>query len=419
MIATPVSEREVGESALSAPDEPERMKPELRVLQVFSALGMGGAETWLMAMLRYFNDHKTDLPFEVRCDVLLTGGEPSHFDAEATSLGAKLFYLPYTRKKLIAFAKSFRKILANGDYHVIHDHQDYNAGWHLLMGMGRLPRVRAAHVHTTYSVVSQYDADPLRRATLRIGKRLLSMLATDITGTSSQIMTEYGFSEPAFKKVSRSPVYCGFDVSEFGGGYQSNHDDICREFGWNRNDKLLLFIGRLDGVTKSGENHKNPLFALDVARECRTRDQSIRLLLVGAGKNKAELEGLVEGWDLHYSIRFVGPRDDVPRLMTGSDLLLFPSTSEGLGMVAVEAQSAGLRVLASDFVPNECVVLPELVSFKSLDIGGRGWSEEALRLLSLPRPHPQSCNEAVRKSAFSIENSVRELLDIYTAHQPN
>ena len=393
-------------------------KPELRVLQVFSALGMGGAETWLMALLRYFREHQSDLPFKVRCDILLTGGAPAHFDVEASSLGAKLFYLPYSRRKLIAFAKSFRKILANGDYHVIHDHQDYNAGWHLLLGMGQLPRVRVAHVHNTYAVVSQHDADPLRRSTLRIGKRLLSLLATDITGTSSQLMTEYGFREPAFKKISRSPVHCGFDVSGFGGDYESNHDDICREFGWKSDDKVLLFIGRLDGVTKSGENQKNPRVALDVVRECRRRDQSVRLLLVGAGKNKEELEGLVAEWKLNDSIRFVGVRDDVPRLMIGSDLLLFPSTSEGLGMVAVEAQSAGLRVLASECVPNECVVLPELVSFKSLDVGGKGWSEEALRLLSLPKPDPQLCNKAVRNSAFSIENSVRELLDIYTTPQP-
>lgn len=124
---------------------------ELRVLQVFSALGIGGAETWLMALLKYFNANQNKLPFRVRMDVCLTGGRKAVFDAEAEALGAKLFYLHYTRKKLVQFTRDFRRILSNGRYHAIHDHQDYTAGWHFLSGLGLLPPVRIAHVHNPFS----------------------------------------------------------------------------------------------------------------------------------------------------------------------------------------------------------------------------------------------------------------------------
>ena len=116
---------------------------------------------------------------------------------------------------------------------------------------------------------------------------------------------------------------------------------------------------------------------------------------------------------LQASIRFLGLRSDVPRLMAGSDLLLFPSVGEGLGMVAVEAQAAGLRVLASAAVPKECEVIPGTIEFKSLDQDSFAWAKESLKLLRLSRPDQIMCNQLVRNSPFSIDNSAASLLDIY------
>ncbi|MGE4614523.1 MAG: glycosyltransferase family 1 protein, partial [Planctomycetota bacterium] len=91
-----------------------------------------------------------------------------------------------------------------------------------------------------------------------------------------------------------------------------------------------------------------------------------------------------------------------------------PSVAEGLGMVAVEAQAAGLQVLASDSVPAECVVLSSMVTFKSLREDVSIWADEALRILAAPRKDADKCNLAVENSAFSIRNSAAALLDLYT-----
>src|SRR5688500_2944265 len=111
-------------------------KRKLRVLQVFSVLSMGGAETWLISLLKYFKEHQEEIPVDVAFDILLTGGSKSIFDDEARSLGANLFYVPFTRRNLAGFAREFRRILTKGNYDVIHDHQDYIAGLHFFMGAG-------------------------------------------------------------------------------------------------------------------------------------------------------------------------------------------------------------------------------------------------------------------------------------------
>ncbi len=385
-------------------------KQELRVLQVFTALGIGGAETWLLALLKHFREHEADLPVRLKVDVCLTGGYKAALDDEALALGAELFYLSYTRKRLTSFVRGFRRILRCGRYHAIHDHQDYTAGLHFLFGLGCLPAVRVVHVHNPVLHIHNYSSSLRRRATLAAGRNLVARLATHIMGTSRQILSEYGFDAAQFRHIPLGAAHCGFDVVRFRGNRRRTHAELCQEFGWNEAAKVMLFAGRL------GTRQKNPMVALEIARECIARNPDFRLLMAGAGDTeRAEFERLVKSWGLANQIRLLGVRFDVPRLMQGSDLLLFPSLSEGLGMVAVEAQAAGLPVLASDTVPRECVVLPDLVKFLPLHMGVAFWADHTLQMLELPQSDSVACNLAVRNSAFSIENSAAKLIELYGA----
>jgi glycosyltransferase involved in cell wall biosynthesis len=387
----------------------------LRVLQIFSVLSMGGAETWLMSLLRYFRQAENDSPLKVTFDVLLTGGEKDIFDDEAIALGARLFYVPFTRRNTFAFLRRFRQILADGNYDAIHDHQDYVAGLHFLMGLGKLPAIRIGHVHNP--LYNRTNVSRSRRLVYFASKQLLRWSATHIRGTSRQVIKDHGLDSEQLPKIDSAAAHCGFEVSEFAGDGKTAHADLCHELGWDPAAKVILFIGRLeaDEVFHLGRimTHKNPAFALELVRECIAKDQNVRLVMVGDGATKRrEFEQQVKEWGLVGKIRFLGVRHDVARLMLGADLLLFPSLAEGLGMVVVEAQAAGLRILASDTTPRECVVVPELVKFLPLIDTGR-WADEALRLLHLEPTDRARCNALVSSSEFSIQNSARTLLRIY------
>ena len=410
-LATPIYHPEIATTA----------KRELRVLQIFSGLGMGGAETWLMSLLKYFQEHSADLQVSVKFDVLLTGDEKAIFDDEAKALGARLFYLRFGRRNLIGFVKEFRRILAQGNYDAIHDHQDYIAGLHFFAGAGLLPPARIAHVHNPLLHIANYVTDPLRKLTSKTGKRLLKYFASDIMGTSVQVLREYGFQREGYPGTNMGAAHCGFDVTRYQGNYEETHAELCTELGWNKSSKVLLFVGRLEGTEGlhmgRSMTHKNPEFALDIARESIAKDDRIRLVMVGAGEGKRRwFEEKVSTWGLSNKISLLGERSDVPRLMLGSDLLLFPSLAEGLGMVAVEAQAAGLRVIASDTTPRECVVVPDLIAFCSLNATATYWAEQSLRLINAPRPDSHSSNLAVSKSPFSVVNSAGLLLQLYGAN---
>jgi glycosyltransferase involved in cell wall biosynthesis len=392
----------------------------LRVLQVFHTLGVGGAEVWLIALLRQLAALRESTGIDVRFDICLTGGIASELDEEARALGARLIYLRYDRTHVFSFIRKFRSLLREGHYDALHDHQGHPAGLRLLFALGILPPVRVVHFHNPTLMLDNYSSSMLRRCTVAAGNSAIGWFATHLLGTSRQILSEHGFSlSSGEKRPFADALYCGFDVRRFEGDRQVARDALCRELSFQGSVKLMLFAGRLNSHADLRRNQKNPAFALDVAMECVRRDESVRFLVAGGGDVvRQNLERQMSDAGFADTIRFLGVRTDVPKLMLASDLLLFPSLAEGLGMVAVEAQATGLRVLASDSTPREAAVIPELCTFLPLASGISAWASEAIRLLALPHADARASNNFVATSRFAIARSTAELLSVYATGGP-
>jgi glycosyltransferase EpsF len=388
-----------------------RRERSIRALQVIGALGMGGAETWLLEVLRLWSETG-----DGQLDFLLTSGERGQFDDEARRLGAAVHYVPYGRSKIASFTKAFRQILKSGRYDALHDHADYASGWHFLLAGDALPDVRVTHVHNPWlHIQANYAVSPTRRLTALMGKRLVRTLATHVCGTSRTILEQYGFRVGHHRRQSVSVLHCGIDVAKFNVPAGGDRQSLRQEFGWPDDAKVVLFAGRLDRAltVDHPQNHKNSWFALNVVRAALRTDPLVRLVMAGAGDARRELEAHIEAWGLNNELRLVGVRDDMPRLMRAADVLFFPSRQEGLGMVAVEAQAAGLPVLASSTVPHECVVIPELYQARSLLDSNEAWANALLETMAKPRPDLDRCRAALEASPFSILNSARNLEEMY------
>lgn len=386
----------------------------IKVLHVIDTLGMGGAETWLMGLLRLWSKSG-----KVQMDFLATSGNHGIFDDEARQLGAQIHYLRYGRAELPRFAREFRRVLREGQYLAIHDHQDYVSGWHFLIGQLALPSVRITHVHNPWlHIKANYAVNSSRRFVTMVGRRLVHLLATHVCGTSGEILHRYGFHSEETQRPAISVVHCGFDVEKFNAPRDADRHSVLGEFGWPPDSKIVLFAGRLDRALEFDhpQNHKNSWFALNVVRAAFEKDSSVRLLMAGAGDDsQKELDCRIHDWGLHDQLRLTGVRNDIPRLMRAADLLFFPSRQEGLGMVAVEAQAACLPVLASTAVPRECVVVPDIYDALPLSELIDLWADTLLKRIAKPRPSLDFCRSALESSAFSIVNSSRQLEQIYGA----
>jgi glycosyltransferase involved in cell wall biosynthesis len=382
---------------------------QLRVLQVVSRLGMGGAETWLMELLRRWNSPEAP----VRTDFLLTSGGQGHFDEEARALGAGLHYVPFTRATLPRFFREFARILKAGRYDALHDHADLSSGWRLAFPSSSMPRVRITHVHNpVFQLAENYGTGPLRRFNIRAGRYLVRRRASLVLGTSRQLLEEYGFFGAPFQRVPKRVIHCGFALERFGGSPARAAQSVREEMGWPEATPIVLFAGRLDASLDLDhpQNHKNSALALEIFRAAHALDPALRLIMAGANAYvRSAFESRVEALGLEGAVRLLGVRRDIERLQLGASALLFPSRAEGLGMVAVEAQAAGLPVLKSSAVPAEAVVIPELVRSLPLTAPIAAWARELVELTSAARPEPTVADARWQSSAFNIEVSAKLL----------
>jgi glycosyltransferase involved in cell wall biosynthesis len=76
--------------------------------------------------------------------------------------------------------------------------------------------------------------------------------------------------------------------------------------------------------------------------------RTAHLALAGAGPLEANLRLLGRQLSLTERLHFLGYRADVPSLMNAADVLVLPSSREGLSRSVIEAQAVGLPVLGAD-----------------------------------------------------------------------
>ena len=133
------------------------------------------------------------------------------------------------------------------------------------------------------------------------------------------------------------------------------------------------------------------------------------LLIVGDGPQRKCLERLAAKHGVAGRVRFLGnrPHDELPRLLAAADVLVLPSTSEGLANVWLEALACGTPIVISDVGgAREVLDRPEagrIVHFHAAEI-----ASAVLDLVSNP-PDPAVVRAAAER--FSWERNARELRD--------
>lgn len=117
-----------------------------------------------------------------------------------------------------------------------------------------------------------------------------------------------------------------------------NH--IRQELGWGE-DRVMISIGRL-------AKEKNLELLLRATALSLEDHPNLRLVLLGDGPDREELEDLSAKLGISERVTFVGevPFDEVPAYLKSADFFGFASTTETQGLVTLEALAAQLPVVA-------------------------------------------------------------------------
>ena len=358
-------------------------------------------EAWL---LRMFKRAVIDYP-HIKWTFFCVLPEPGEFDERVTSAGGQVIHSRHRMHERVLFVKGLRDVIRNGNYDVLHCHHDITSGLYLLASLGLPLQKRIVHLHNTE--LSLPTPSKVKNLLLKESLRQVCLRADHIVGSSNEALGSILGNSPQ-RNGRDLVVHYGLDTARFRVPLE-DRAAWRSKFGIDPKAKVMLFVGRL-------VEYKNPLFAIEVLEHLRKSDPTVELLIAGIGPLSDSIKLLAKEKRLESYVHLAGFRQDVPMLMLQSDILIWPSQEhpkEGLGLGIVEAQTAGLPILMSQSVPDEAVVIPELVNVLPLAAGARDWSDEIRRILCARRPIREECSRQVNASSFSMESGLANLMKLY------
>lgn len=324
----------------------------IRILQCVNNMHRAGLETLLMNYYRSIDRTK------VQFDFLMHRSERSDYDDEIESMGGRIFraprLYPQNYPKYFKFMASFFQ--EHPDYQIVHSHIDAMSYLPLLAAKKAGIPIRIAHSHNT-----GIDLDfkyPLKQ----YFRHRLNSVATHCF-SCGQEAGEFLFRGREFTVIPNA--------------IETERFQYCGKMRERKRQELgvsdSVVIGHV-GRFAYAKNHK---FLLEIFDQIQKRKTNTVLLLIGTGEKENQMRQYAAQLGLTDKVRFLGSRSDVQDLYQAMDVFVLPSLFEGIPVVGIEAQYAGLTCVFSNKVPQE-VAFTENACFIPLDCGADQWAERVL-----------------------------------------
>lgn len=362
------------------------MAEPIRILHITYKMHCAGIEAFIMNMYRNIDRSK------VQFDFLVHYSERQFYDDEIESLGGRIYRMSVREDgDFIKYFKDLKNFFSeHKEYRIVHAHMESFALFYMpFVKRSGIP-IRIAHSHND-------KVDPsLKGAIKNIMNKPFKYYATDYMACSK------ASEKYLFGKVNDCWVIPNaIDVQKF--LFNANlREEVRKEL--DLEGKFVLgHIGRFN-------TQKNHTFLIDVFKEVVNKNPRAVLLCVGEGPLQEEIKIKVKKLSLEDKVLFLGVRKDTERLYQAMDVFVFPSLYEGLGIVGVEAQASGLKMVCSDGIPDLARVTENVIAL-SLNSSISKWSE-SINTLDYEYVR-EDMYEQLQSKGFDVKKSAVELQEFY------
>lgn len=369
------------------------MSEPIRVLQAFITNDKGGLTGYIAQNYQYMD--KTKIEF----DFLTYDTDKLDFEDEFINMGAKFYHI-HRPSHPIDFYKSLKHILKQGNYKVIHFNLSYANFVPVILAKLAGAHNIVIHSHSTDIDDQRIFIRKIKTGIHLLGKRIFPFVGDSFWACSADA-AKWMFPQKVLKEDKWFLAHNAIDVKKY--VYNPDKRNLLRkDIGIAPDTFVIGHIGRFT-------YQKNHEFLLEVFRAVKKEKKDCKLMLIGDGPETQHIKGLVEMFGINGDVLFLGRRTDVPDLLQAMDCFVLPSRFEGLGVVGIEAQAAGIPCVFSDNVPKETNIT-NLVTFLSLDTGSIKWSEEILKKIGLSKSD-QHIN--IFNAGYDLEHEVHIVQKMY------
>lgn len=321
--------------------------------------------------------------------------------SELASFGCTVHYVGRSGSKLLKqfyVFRNVRRLVSQGGYDVVHIHSDVSNKLIVSALAAKMAGCRKILLHSHASGV---DGD--RRAFKKLChyacRRLLKRVGTGFL-TCSDLAARWMF--PNIKASDVVMIKNGINLDSFRFS-EARRKEVRQQLGVS-GELLVGHVGRF-------AYQKNHEFLIDAFKELHVMEPSAKLLLVGEGPLLGQIRAKVDEKGLSGSVIFYGVSRTVYDLFQAMDVFALPSHFEGLPIVGVEAQAAGLPCVMSDQISRETNVAG---ASKFLPITPGSETRWAKAILSAKVEDRTSAADVMLREGFSISDTVARLWQAYS-----
>lgn len=370
------------------------MSQPIRVLHIMSSWVLGGVQRVLLS----YDDQlpKDSVVFDY---VVQSQGDPQT-EAERLAADSRIFRIPeMTRHPLSSMVALYRLLKQHPEYRIVHAHgNDLNLLPLLAAKLAGVP-VRISHSHSCRPCPSL-----LKRFLKRIVHCLLKLVATDYWACS-RVAYAWLYDQPYPENDANSYImHNALDAGRFAFS-PAMREQYRKELGL-RDAFTCICVGTLS-------INKNQQYLLRVLEKLQQWHVDVKLLLVGDGECRHQLQQISSQLKLEDKVLFLGNRQDVADLLNAADCMLFPSLFEGLSVSVVEGQANGLPCVVSSATPQEVQFSRNMRFLDTTDHAVDEWAAAVCELARCRTDRNFPMDEAVARGGFDIHKGVDRLVERY------
>lgn len=353
----------------------------LRILQVMGAMVVSGAETMLMNYYRHIDRERVQFDFVVHT------AEEQPYDREIMDLGGKIYHTERFRgNNYLSYRRWWRDFFReHPEYTIVHGHIGSSAAIYLHEAK-RQGRYAIAHSHNTYAE-SHVTAKGLMRRVVFYPTRYVA----DYFFGCSQEAGQERFGRRVADSERFSIMMNAIDCKRFAFSEEKRAQTRAK---YGLGDAFV--VGHVGRFTPQ-KNHER---LVDIFARIHEREPSARLLCVGEGSLRPQIEAKLCALGLEDAAVFAGVQFATEDYYAAMDAFLFPSLFEGLGIVLVEAQANGLMCVTTDMVPSLADIGAGLFRQLHLTDGNETWADAVLACKE--REHKREASQVAIESGWEI-----------------
>lgn len=360
----------------------------IRVLNMFTIMDRGGAETMVMNYYRHIDRTK------VQFDFLVHREQRGAYDDEIEALGGRIYRMyPIYPQNFARYKRDIRVFFKDHpEYRIIHSHMSELGYFAFKEAAKQGVPIRICHAH---SAPHGFDMKMVMRTYFK--KRMMPYLTHLFMCGEESGEWLYGERNKSRFVMMNNAI----DTAAYAWSPAR-----CKKVRHELNLEGVYTLGHVGNFTQP----KNHSFLLEIFAALLKKEPNAVLLLVGGGTDMQRIQAKAQTLGIAEKVRFLGVRSDVADVMQAMDVFVFPSLYEGLPVTMVEAQASGLPCLISDKVPSECVLTNGLVEKVPLSESPDVWAERILEKRSLPRTDHHA---EIAAQGFDINTEAVKLQEFY------